>query len=381
MPGPQFPAAPPTPPDTTRDPADIAAWLRLTATPGVGPVAARRLLAAFGLPQRVLAQSAAALAQVVPAKLARALLAPPAAAFSDLIARTAAWAAEPANHMVTLADAAYPARLFDLADPPPVLYIKGRLAALAGPALAIVGARSATTQGRRDAEAFAGAFSEAGLTVVSGMALGVDAAAHAGGLRGPGGTVAVTGTGADIVYPSRHRQLAHEIVGHGAIVSEFPLGTPSVSHNFPRRNRIIAALARGVLVVEAAARSGSLITARLAAELGREVFAIPGSIHAPLSKGCHLLIRQGAKLVESAQDVLEELGTPASAVRVAAAPPQPAPTPADALGAALAYDPVTPDELSARSGLAPDAVAAALLRLELAGAVERLPGNLYRRLG
>ncbi len=365
--------------DTTRDFADIAAWLRLTAAPGVGPVAARHLLAAFGLPCQVFAQSAAALGTVVPAKLARALLASPDAALSDLIARTCAWATEPRHHVVTLADAAYPARLLDLADPPPVLYIQGNLAALAGPALAMVGARSATAQGLRDAEAFSATFSDAGLTVVSGMALGVDAAAHAGGLRGSGGTVAVIGTGADVIYPARHRELAGRIAEHGAIVSEFPLGTPAVSHNFPRRNRIIAALARGVLVVEAAARSGSLITARLAAEIGREVFAIPGSIHAPLSKGCHLLIRQGAKLVESAQDVLEELGTAASPAAIRKVPvPEGAP---DALGAALAYDPVTPDALGARSGLSPDAVAAELLRLELAGKVERLPGNLYRRLG
>ncbi|MFJ5381227.1 DNA-processing protein DprA, partial [Cupriavidus sp. CER94] len=286
-------------------------------------------------------------------------------------------------------------RLLDLADPPLVLYVNGQAARLQAPSLGIVGARHATAQGVRNAQTFASAFSDAGLTVVSGLALGIDAAAHAAALDGPGGTVAIVGTGVDIVYPARHHKLAHQIVDTGgAIVSEFPLGTPGLPNHFPRRNRIIAALARGVLVVEAAERSGSLITARLASEIGREVFAIPGSIHAELSRGCHKLIRQGAKLVESAADVFEEFadlapptgagratrtpaGTKASPASVSATPQ---PGAADALGAALAYDPVTLDALCEGTGMAAEAVSAALLQLELAGAAERLPGNRFRRL-
>ncbi|WP_414212954.1 DNA-processing protein DprA [Cupriavidus necator] len=386
--------------DSTRDPDDVMAWLRLACAPGVGPVAARLLLAAFGLPQQVLAQSVEALSAVVPKKQARAVLAAPGAALSALAARTLAWLDTPGNHLVTLADDAYPARLFDLPDPPPLLYIKGDPALLARPAVAIVGARGATTQGKRNAQAFGRALSDAGLAVVSGLAQGVDAAAHAGGLLGRGGTVAVTGTGADIVYPRENLALAHQVAERGAIVTEFPLGMRGLACNFPRRNRIIAALARGVLVVEAAARSGSLITARLAAELGRDVFAIPGSIHAPLSKGCHLLIGQGAKLVECPQDVLEEVGLPAPAPHGGASVPTAAPTPAttptgqpgqpdfsdfadtsDPLLAALGYDPVTLDALCERSGQPPEAAAARLLELELAGHAERLPGNLFRRLG
>lgn len=372
--------------DATREPADVVAWLRLANAPGVGPVAARRLLAAFGLPQQVLAQSVAALSSVVPARLARAVLAAPGAAVSALAERTLRWLDTPGNHLVTLADDAYPRRLFDLADPPPLLYIQGDPAMLARPAVAIVGARSATAQGTRDALTFGRGLSESGLTVVSGLALGIDAAAHAGGLRGCGGTVAVTGTGADRVYPAENHSLAREVAQRGAIVTEFPLGMRGLAANFPRRNRIIAALARGVLVVEAAARSGSLITARLAAELGREVFAIPGSIHAPLSRGCHLLIGQGAKLVESVGDVLDELGVPALPRPAAAPDPDgtgkiPLSEPADTLLPALGYDPVTLDALCERSGQPPETVAARLLELELAGVVERLPGNLFRRLG
>ncbi|QOT76430.1 DNA-processing protein DprA [Cupriavidus basilensis] len=365
-------------PTTTRSAADIEAWLRLTGARGLGTGALRQLLATFGLPHQLLAQTVSALAAVIPEKHARALLAPPDAVTMALVERTVAWAAEPGNHVVTLADAAYPRPLLDLSDPPLVLYVKGQLGALGGPAIAMVGARSATVQGTEDARRFARVLSGAGLAVVSGLALGIDGAAHEGALEGAGGTVAVIGTGADLVYPARHRDLAHRIAAQGAIVSEFALGMPGRSHHFPQRNRIIAALARGVLVVEAAARSGSLITARLAAEMGREVYAIPGSIHAPLSKGCHLLIRQGAKLVETAQDVLEELGMAGDAAR----PVAPAPMPAldDVLGLTLTHDPVTLDALCARTALPPEQVVASLLTLELAGAVERLPGNVYRRV-
>ncbi len=368
--------------ESTRDPAEVAAWLRLTATPGVSALSGRRLLAAFGLPQRVLAQNVASLCEVVEPAVARALSAPPDAALSALIARTVAWLAEARHAMVTMADAGYPAGLLDLADPPLLLYINGDAGKLAGPALGIVGARKATTQGTRDAHAFASAFSDAGLTVVSGLALGIDAAAHAGALQGAGSTVAVIGTGADIVYPARHHALAHRIVdAGGAIVSEFALGTPGLPNHFPRRNRIIAALSRGVLVVEAAERSGSLITARLASEIGREVFAMPGSIHAELARGCHKLIRQGAKLVETPADVFEEFCDLEAAARSAPGPvPTSASVSADPFGTALAYDPVTFDALCERSGLAPHVATARLLELELGGAVERMPGNRYRRL-
>lgn len=374
-----------------RDADDLKAWLQLACAPGVGPVAVRLLLTAFGLPQQVLAQSVTALSAIVPAKLARAVLARPGAGLAALADRTLAWLRTPGNHLLTVADDAYPRRLFDLHDPPPLLYIRGDPALLARPAVAIVGARNATGQGKRDAQAFGRELSESGLTVVSGLALGIDAAAHAGGLLGCGGTVAVTGTGADRVYPPDNLALAREVAERGAVVTEFPLGMQGMPANFPRRNRIIAALAHGVLVVEAAARSGSLITARLAAELGREVFAVPGSIHAPLSQGCHLLIRQGAKLVERTQDVLEEINLgPAAPARGQPAAPALAAPPAsdqsesadsaDPLLAALGYDPVTLDALCERSGQRPDAAAARLLELELAGLAERLPGNLFRRL-
>jgi DNA processing protein len=367
-------------PDAARDADDVLAWLRLASAPGIGPVTVRLLLAAFGLPQQVFTQSVEALSSVVPRKLARAVLAAPGAPMSEALGKTMAWLEQPGNHLLTLVDPRYPVRLLDLVDPPPLLYIKGDPAALARPALAIVGAREATAQGKADAEAFGRSFSQAGQTVVSGLALGVDAAAHEGGLAGEAGTVAVIGTGADRVYPARHLKLAHRIAEHGAIVSEFPLGMQGFKDNFPRRNRLIAALARGVLVVEAAARSGSLITARLAADLGREVFAIPGSIHAPLSSGCHFLIRQGAKLVESPEDVMEEFGLPIRSENVKNPAPATASAPDDPLLAVLTHVPVTLDTLCERSGLAPEALATRLLELELEGRAERLPGNLFRSL-
>ncbi len=377
--------------ETTRDPADVAAWVRLTATPGVAAQTGRRLLAAFGLPHTVLSQDPARLHDVAEPTAVRALSAPPDADVSAQIARTLQWLDAPGRSLVTMADSAYPARLLDLADPPLVLYVHGNVERLRGPSLGIVGARHATAQGERNAQAFASAFAAAAVTVVSGLALGIDAAAHAAALDGPGGTVAVVGTGVDIVYPARHHKLAHRIVdAGGAIVSEFPLGTPGIPNHFPRRNRIIAALARGVLVVEAAERSGSLITARLASEIGREVFAIPGSIHAELSRGCHKLIRQGAKLVESPADVFEEFADlfpqpeAAGALRrrshSAAAASAPSSDRSDAFTTALAYDPVTLDALCERTGMAAEAASAALLQMELAGVVERLPGNRFRRL-
>jgi DNA processing protein len=379
---------------------DIADWLRLASVPGLGPQRQRDLLAAFGLPVHIFAASRNALAAVVGGEAASAVLAtPPDAA----IERTLAWAAEPDSHILTLGDPAYPHSLFDIADPPVLLYVKGDPALLCRPGIALVGARSSTAGGEANAGAFARALAGHGLVVVSGLALGIDAAAHRGALAAGSagaGTVAVIGTGIDRIYPARNATLAREIAASGAIVSEFALGTPPLPHNFPRRNRLIAGLAEGVLVVEAALGSGSLITARLAAEHGREVYAIPGSIHSPLSRGCHRLIRDGAKLVETAEDVIEELrgrlGWPAPA---AAPPPgrrrqrgEPAAVPPPAGQSALAladdaarvleaigHDPVDIDTLAPRCGLTVDALYAILLPLELEGRLARLPGGRFQR--
>jgi DNA processing protein len=360
---------------------DLAHWLRLGQTGGVGPETARKLLAAFGLPQHIFSSNLASLCEVVSPRVARALLEPAASPIQDLIDRSIDWAGESNHAIVTLGDAAYPAALLEIADPPLILYVKGRIELLSRPSLAVVGSRNATAQGLAHAEQFPEALSSAGLTIVSGMALGIDTAAHRGALRHArigGSTVAVIGTGVDITYPSRNRQLAEQIAQEGCIVSEYPLGMPPIAANFPRRNRIISGLSRGVLVVEAAAQSGSLITARMAAEQGRDVFSIPGSIHSPLAKGCHHLIKQGAKLVESAQDILEDIGQPACAATPA--PTLLQTTPANALLEAMGFDPVDADTLAMRAGVDTATLAAQLLMLELEGAIERLPGEIYRRL-
>ncbi|ENO89177.1 DNA-processing protein DprA [Thauera linaloolentis] len=380
---------------------ELIDWLRLAATPGLGADRQRSLLAAFGLPRHIFAAGRNAIAGVVGGAAADALLAAPR---QDWIERALAWADEAGSHILTLADEAYPRPLLDIADPPVVLYVKGDPALLQRPALAIVGARSATPQGESNAEAFARHLAAQGFAIVSGLASGIDAAAHAGALaagRQAAGTVAVVGTGIDRIYPARNAALAREIAARGAIVSEFPLGTPPLQHNFPRRNRIIAGLAQGVLVVEAALNSGSLITARLAAETGREVFAIPGSIHSPLSRGCHRLIRDGAKLVETAEDVVEELrgrlgmqlpaaARPAGSTRRPRADsPPPAAQAHLALDTldddaarvlrAIGHDPVDLDTLAPRCGLTVDALYAILLPLELDGHVARLPGGRIQR--
>ena len=356
---------------------ELAAWLRLTLAPGIGGEAQRKLLAAYGLPDRIFSARPATLADTIPLKLAERLLSHDAQAE---IEAALAWAAAPGNAILTLADAAYPQRLLDTPDPPTVLYAMGHAELLNAPAIAIVGSRNATPQGEANAEAFAAALSDAGLTIVSGLALGIDAAAHRGGLRGQSSTIAVIGTGIDRVYPPRNRALAREIAERGAIVSEFPLGTPALRENFPRRNRIISGLARGCLVVEAAERSGSLITARQAGEQGRAVFAIPGSIHSSLSKGCHKLIKQGAKLVEEARDILDELGM--NGARPAkASDPQPSDDQTSQLLACLAYDSCDVDTLAARSGLTAERLYAILLQLELDGRIASLPGGRFQRIG
>jgi DNA processing protein len=358
---------------------ELAAWLRLGATEGVGAGAARRLLATFGLPQAIFAQDAQALGHVATDAQVRALTREPAG-FAELLDRTWDWLqASPSHHVLTLADAAYPASLLETADPPVMLYGCGHLPQPWPRAIAVVGSRNPTAQGLQNAREFSRAFAKAGLTVVSGLALGVDGAAHEGALEGAArdmlATIAVVGTGLDRVYPAKHGPLAHRIAERGLLLSEYPLGTPPLAENFPRRNRILSALASGTLVVEAAVQSGSLITARLAAEQGREVFAIPGSIHAPQSRGCHALIKQGAKLVETSNDVLEELGAPAAAARAAASPAADTP-----LLQALGFDPVGIDALVARTGVAPSVLQAQLLELELEGQIARLAGGLFQRV-
>ena len=287
-------------------------WLRLEQTPGLGAVAAQRLLRACGLPEKIFASNFEQLARLVPTPTAMALLQPPSGALLDLAKRTEAWCAAGAHHVVTLADLAYPRNLLHIPDPPLLLYVQGRLDLLETPALGVVGSRHATQQGKRDASHFAHSLSQAGLTIVSGLATGIDTAAHEGALAASGATIAVIGNGADLVYPASNKRLSQTIAERACIVSQFVLGTPALAGNFPRRNRLISGLSLGVLVIEAAAQSGSLITARMALEQGRDVFAIPGSIHAPLSKGCHQLIKQGAKLVETAADILLELSLPSA---------------------------------------------------------------------
>lgn len=363
---------------------ELAGWLRLALTWEVDGAAARRLLAAFGLPSSIFLQETAALAQVVGSRAAAALGSEPPE-FGARLDATLAWLEQdpPHRQVLTLGDPAYPAALLAIEDPPLLLYRLGQAVDVPQRALAVVGSRNPTPQGLVNARAFARAFAEAGVTVVSGLALGVDGAAHQGALEGaaPGmlATIAVVGTGLDRVYPKRHLELAHRIAERGQILGEYPLGTPPLAQNFPRRNRLIAALSQGTLVVEAALQSGSLITARLAAEQGKEVFAIPGSIHSPQARGCHALLRQGAKLVESAQDVLEDLRfvLPAPAVATPAEEPEGEKNPVlDALG----FDPVGLDALIARTGIPAPLLQAQLLELELAGRVARLPGGLFQRV-
>jgi DNA processing protein len=364
------------------DTQELQAWLRLTLSPGVGNDTARKLLAAFGSAQAIFNQSAAALTQLGTAKLAKAILAEPPALAAQLQVTLEWLQAGEDRQVVTLGNAAYPTALLDIEDPPLMLYMLGTLAGrpTAAPLIAIVGSRNPTPQGEANARQFAKAFGAAGLCVVSGLALGIDGAAHDGALLGGGETIAVVGTGLDRVYPKKHLALAHRIVQQGMIVSEFPLGTPPLAANFPRRNRIISGLSRGTLVVEAALQSGSLITARLAAEQGKEVFAIPGSIHSPQSRGCHALIKQGAKLVEVAQDVLEELNLSSAPRATGTDETATGPDAGDPLIAALGFDPVSLDALQARTGLDTARLQASLLELELCGQVVRLPGGLFQRL-
>ena len=334
------------------------------------------MLRQFGLPEAVLARKPSELAAFAAPAVLEALH---SQAVRLAVANALEWLAAPGRSLITLADDTYPRMLLEIADPPPVLYAHGRIELLQRAALAVVGSRNATAQGAANAESFARALSNAGLTIVSGLALGIDAAAHRGGLAGASSTVAVLGTGADLVYPRRNAELAAQIAQRGLLISEFALGTAATTHSFPRRNRLISGLARGCLVVEAALASGSLITARAAADQGREVFALPGSIHSPLSKGCHALIKSGAKLVESAEDVLSELSgfRPSGYAATTVATP-----PAEAAGllAHMGHDPVDVGSLCSRAGMSAEQVSSELLRLELDGRVTALPGGLYQRL-
>ena len=402
------------------EPDELAGWLRLALTPHVGNGAARRLLAAFGLPVQIFSQTQAALLDVVTPAQARALAAEPGQ-WAAQLESTLRWLATagpeggagpaaadladgtgpsrpptpvPAEGVpvrrwiLTLADPAYPAALLQIEDPPLMLYLMGQGVGAWPRAIALVGSRNPTPQGMANARGFARTFARTGLCVVSGMALGVDGAAHEGALEGaaPGqlATIAVVGTGLDRVYPRRHLALAHRIARQGLLVSEYPLGTAPLAANFPRRNRLIAALSQGTLVVEAALKSGSLITARLASEQGKDVFAIPGSIHSTQSRGCHWLLKQGAKLVETAEDLLEEL-QPAPAIESIAAQAvntcaMAENTQEDQLLRALGFDPVGLDALIARTGTSAAHLQARLLELELEGRLARLPGGLFQRL-
>ena len=354
----------------------LAAWLRLTLIPGIGSETQRKLLLAFGTPEAIFVASRSSLRGIVGIK-ADALLDTDLSAAID---QALSWAAQPGQHIVCLGDPDYPPALLEIPDPPNLLYVRGNPSLLAQGGLAMVGSRNATPLGLQTAENFARTLAAQGINIISGLALGIDAAAHRGALDGAGKTIAVIGTGTDRLYPARNKTLALEILRDGAIVSEFPLGTPAIAANFPRRNRIISGLAKGVLVVEAALQSGSLITARLAAEQGREVFAIPGSIHSPVARGCHLLIKQGAKLVETAQDILEELGVRQSPGAPPATPSVAPDAPENPLLAAIGHGPCSFDELVARTGLATDHLLGELLALELAGQIATLPGNRYQRL-
>jgi DNA processing protein len=358
--------------------ARVEAWASLQLVPGLSARALFDLLKSFGGPEEILAASRVSLARFIPPDTAEAILRGPD---RDLTERTLKWLSGDGHWLIAWGDTAYPRALLELTDAPPVLCYAGRRELLNGPALAIVGSRNATPRGVEHAEAFARALSDAGFTIVSGLALGIDAGAHRGGLAGAASSIAVLGTSLDRIYPAANKDLARELAAAGGVLSEFPLGTPPLKQNFPRRNRIISGLSRGVLVVEATLDSGSLITARLAAEQGREVFAIPGSIDSPFSKGSHRLIRDGAKLVETAADVLEELGV--------AAPPRAESDGRDGhvssdsgrrVLAALGHDPADIDVLALRTGLPAEGVTAALVELELSGRVALMPGGRYQRL-
>jgi DNA processing protein len=357
----------------------IRAWASLASIESLGPAELHGLLTAFGSAEAIVDATTAALCQHVPLHIAESIRAD---ADPDAIARIVNWSLEPGNTLLTWDDTCFPQALLQIGEAPPLLYYKGRKELLNAPSLAIVGSRNASPAGIRIAEDFAESLSASGLTIVSGLALGIDAAAHRGGLRSSssgGSTIAVIGTGIDRVYPAANQALAHQIATDGGMLSEFPLGTPPVKGNFPRRNRLISGLSKGVLVVEAALESGSLITARLAGEQGRDVFAIPGSIHSPFSKGCHKLIKQGAKLVESTQDILDELQISPSERTTRSKANKLSPDDRRLLRA-LGFDPVTTDDLVARLAWPVERVMTHLLELEMSGTIAQMPGGGFQRV-
>jgi DNA processing protein len=388
---------------------NLKAWLRLSLTPGVGNITARSLLLGFGLPEAIFQRSALQLQALVSEAISLQLCRIPPG-LDEAVETTWAWLHTQTHsgsskilhkRLLTLADPDYPSSLMLTPDPPCLLYVLGQTQHLhllspptdqAPPALAVVGSRNPTPQGRLNAHDFAAHLSQAGLTVVSGLALGVDTAAHQGALKGghashPLHTVAVVGTGLDRVYPYQNHALALKIAANGLLISEYPLNTPPITSNFPKRNRLIAGLSQGCLVVEAATRSGSLITAKQALDLGKEVFAIPGSIHTTVSKGCHDLIKQGAKLVDCTQDILEELKNlpKVQVCKASTLPPDLPDTSVNLLAPLtvlehLGQDPVGLDELQIRSGLSVSQLQAELFQLELNGVLGRLPGGLYQQL-
>ncbi len=399
----------------------LALWLRLANTPGVGRHGAFKLLQHYQTPQGVFTAANARLAappaqdDAAPLPLrmlaraeaesarpdrnfarigdsddemsleaARCLAGPMPQRILAMAQSSLEWAERDGNHLVLFGSPDYPPTLQHIADPPLLLYAKGRLELLQREAVAVVGARKASQQGKANACAFARVLSEAGLLVVSGLALGIDAAAHEGGLAGPGGTVAVIGTGIDRIYPRRNADLARRIAEEGCLLSEFALSTHASAEHFLIRNRIIAGMTRATVVIEAAAKSGSLITAHAALDAGREVFVLPGSVHAPQSVGCHALIREGGRLVATPEDLLEDLGLCQQGKNGRTCrtglPGIPVDETAGWLLAAIGHDPIGADELATRLQLAPSDMIASLLALELAGVVERLPGGVFQRL-
>lgn len=374
--------------DQSRDIEERLLWVSLGNISGIGSQTFCQLLKVFGSPENIFAANLKQLREVVSENIASAIV---RGHDAEALTQTRQWLAVPNNHLVTLADAEYPQSLLEIADPPPFLYAKGNLALLRQPGIAIVGSRNASVQGEKNAEAFAHDLCAYGLCIISGLALGIDGAAHRGALRAKGNTIAVVGTGLDIVYPAKHRELAHQIAEHGLILSEFGLGTPSRPQNFPKRNRIISGLSLGCLVVEANLNSGSQITARLATEQGREVFAIPGSIHSPMSKGCHQLIKQGAKLVDCLQDIVEELHLdrmsqsvqPATADAAKDSPdasPQNVANLDDTILDVMGFDPISLEQLVIISGLTVSDVSSMLMLLELEGKVATLTGGQYQKI-
>ena len=363
---------------TKQDATEDSLWICLQQIDGLGGQGICKLLQQFGSPENIFNASHKELNQVVSEAVTNLIKQGP-----DLenVALGLQWLEKDNNHLITLADAHYPQALLEIPDPPPILYAKGDLSCLGMPAIAMVGSRNASVQGEKNAEDFAYALSEQGFCIISGMALGIDGAAHRGALKHKQGkTIAVVGTGLDIVYPAKHRELAHNIADQGLIISEFAIGTPSRPQNFPRRNRIISGLSLGCLVIEANTQSGSLITAKLAADQGREVFAIPGSIHSPISKGCHELIKQGAKLVDCIQDITNELAPHLSHL-VGENKSALIDEDTNPILELMGFDPINIETLITMTNLTSEDLSATLLVLELESKIASLPGGRYQRIG